>query len=171
MVITLTDLRPDVSPHLTDAIAASKTTETDMNAAYLPPHEGLYEPASFDSEETFEADIAVPRDFAQHLFGKAYGFLSSMEDRYSVSAAAGSGGSSGGYSADGEIVVTLRVKGSRLSVELFRAKLRTSVHAAEMARIDHRCVVASVCMLLLLMLSRTTPMPSSSPLSSLVFWL
>lgn len=103
------------------------------------PHEAVYEPASLDSEEIYEAQLAVPRDYAQRLFGEAYAsFLSSMEDRYGVSATAGPGTGSGGYSADGEVFATLTLKGDRLSVECFRAKLRSSVHAADMAKMTTR---------------------------------
>lgn len=96
------------------------------------PYEAVYETLSLGSEKTYEAELAVPRDFAQRLFGKAHSYLDPTEDNYDVTTVAASAGSA----ADDEAFVMLELKGARgTSVECFRAEMRSAVHAVEMARV------------------------------------
>eukprot|EP00752_Nemacystus_decipiens_P011834 g10498.t1 len=113
-------------------------TKNKLSDTHGAPHVAVYDPPKFESEETYEAELVVPRDFAQRLVGEAYGLLRSMEDRYGVSVAAGSRGGNGGYSADDGMSVTLRLKGARVSVECLRAKLRRSVYSAGLAKMEYR---------------------------------
>eukprot|EP00752_Nemacystus_decipiens_P011836 g10499.t1 len=100
--------------------------------AHGVPFGAVYGPTSLDSEEVYEAKLAVPGKVAQRLFGASHPYRRMMEDKCGVAAVRGTGGPPD----TDAMVVTL--KGARLEVEYCRAEMRDMVVNTELGRVLNR---------------------------------